>query len=256
MIGKNEIIYFIVAVILIVGIVTALAIQNHKSAPRNEAYANFAQCINDSGAVFWGAFWCPHCAQQKAIFGDSANLLPYKECSERDRSLKQICRDEYITGFPTWRFENGLQCGGEIKGLVLAHLTNCAYPKYKGGESITSVDAFEEIFLSAAKNNLQRQVQLGQSTISEIEAELKEFEDGVRKLFEERFGYSIEESKDPLEVAELFATSNCHNTEDLKEAFRKQELLNILDERDVDVGDVGGEENNGEINIEQNSPAN
>ena len=45
---------------------------------------DFAKCLGDKGAIFYGAFWCPHCQAQKALFGKSAKLLPYIECSTPD----------------------------------------------------------------------------------------------------------------------------------------------------------------------------
>jgi len=36
-------------------------------------YDTLAQCIADSGAKFYGAFWCPHCQNQKQAFGSAAN---------------------------------------------------------------------------------------------------------------------------------------------------------------------------------------
>jgi thiol-disulfide isomerase/thioredoxin len=29
----------------------------------------FAECLKSKGAVFYGAFWCPHCQDQKKLFG-------------------------------------------------------------------------------------------------------------------------------------------------------------------------------------------
>jgi len=40
-------------------------------------YDTFAQCLGEKGAKFYGAFWCPHCQAQKAIFGKSKEFLPY-----------------------------------------------------------------------------------------------------------------------------------------------------------------------------------
>jgi hypothetical protein len=31
-------------------------------------YDLFAQCLKDKDAKFYGAFWCPHCQNQKAMF--------------------------------------------------------------------------------------------------------------------------------------------------------------------------------------------
>lgn len=89
----------------------------------------FAQCITDSGAKFYGAFWCPHCQNQKALFGRSAKLLPYIECSTPDgREQLPVCRDANVTGYPLWEFKNGERVPGEVPLEVLAEKTQCALP--------------------------------------------------------------------------------------------------------------------------------
>lgn len=68
-------------------------------------YDEFATCLKDSGTKFFGTFWCPHCRNQKAMFGKSAKLLPYIECSTANgQGTLQICKDANITGYPTWVF--------------------------------------------------------------------------------------------------------------------------------------------------------
>jgi thiol-disulfide isomerase/thioredoxin len=63
----------------------------------------FAQCLKDKEVIFYGAFWCPHCQRTKAMFGVSAKLLPYVECSTPDgKGQNQICVDKQITNYPTW----------------------------------------------------------------------------------------------------------------------------------------------------------
>lgn len=91
---------------------------------------SFAQCLTDSGAHFYGAFWCPHCQRQKALFGKSKDLLPYIECSTPDGNGKtQVCIDAGITGYPTWEFANGERMSGEIPLATLAEKTSCALPQ-------------------------------------------------------------------------------------------------------------------------------
>ncbi len=69
------------------------------------SYDTFAQCIKDSGAKFYGAFWCPHCREQKALFGKSAVNLPYVECSSADgNSQLPVCKERKIEKYPTWFF--------------------------------------------------------------------------------------------------------------------------------------------------------
>ena len=52
----------------------------------------------------YGAYWCPHCQQQKEIFGTAANRLPYIECSPDGQNAPQAgeCRDAHIQSYPTW----------------------------------------------------------------------------------------------------------------------------------------------------------
>ncbi len=90
----------------------------------------FAQCLGEKGAAFYGAFWCPHCQNQKAMFGNSENLLPYVECSTPDgQKQTQVCIDKGIKGYPTWEFKDGSRLEGEIPLETLAAKTACALPK-------------------------------------------------------------------------------------------------------------------------------
>lgn len=90
-------------------------------------YDALAQCISDSGAKFYGAFWCPHCQKQKTMFGKSAKLLPYVECSTADgKSQNDVCKEAGIQGYPTWVFTDGVQASGEVPLQNLADKTNCS----------------------------------------------------------------------------------------------------------------------------------
>jgi len=65
--------------------------------------SEFTQCLADKDAIFYGAFWCPHCQEQRRMFGKSVELLPYEECSTPDgQGQLQICVDEGIQQYPTW----------------------------------------------------------------------------------------------------------------------------------------------------------
>lgn len=89
---------------------------------------DFAQCLSDSGAKFYGAFWCPHCQQQKTLFKESKKL-PYIECSTPDGEGQTfVCTKEGITGYPTWKFTDGTELTGEQEFAVLAEKTGCEAP--------------------------------------------------------------------------------------------------------------------------------
>jgi uncharacterized membrane protein/glutaredoxin len=63
-----------------------------------------AMHLSKSGAKMYGAFWCPHCKQQKSYFGASAARLPYVECSPDGQNAPQSkeCADAGIKSYPTW----------------------------------------------------------------------------------------------------------------------------------------------------------
>jgi hypothetical protein len=68
------------------------------SSSQQQALANH---LKTRGAVFYGAWWCPACTQQKALFGKEAGArLPYVECTDASGSAR--CSAAGIRAFPTW----------------------------------------------------------------------------------------------------------------------------------------------------------
>ncbi len=116
---------FLGIIIGLVVLIGGLVIMNSKTPGQ---YDEFAQCISDSGAKFYGAYWCPHCAAQKQMFGKSAKKLPYIECSNQDQSQTQICIDHNVESYPTWEFTNGTRVTGEQSFEYLASQTGCTVP--------------------------------------------------------------------------------------------------------------------------------
>jgi len=92
-------------------------------------YADFAQCLADEEATFFGAFWCPACEEQKRLFGRAEGSLPYEECSTPDRQGQlQVCIDEGITSYPTWEFADGERAQGVVSLEDLSEKTGCDLP--------------------------------------------------------------------------------------------------------------------------------
>jgi len=101
------------------------ASERNASTPEYDA---FAQCLSDAGAKFYGAFWCPHCEEQKDMLKNSPKL-PYIECSTLDgESQTQVCIDEKIVGYPTWKFADGSELSGTQELTTLGEKTNCVLP--------------------------------------------------------------------------------------------------------------------------------
>lgn len=91
-----------------------------------------AEHLTNSNAKFYGASWCPHCAEQKKLFDGSVDRLPYVECSPGGPNAPQaqVCRDKDIESYPTWII-NGQRYTGVQPLDTLAQLTNF---QYQGGK--------------------------------------------------------------------------------------------------------------------------
>lgn len=64
----------------------------------------FAKALKDSGARFFGADWCPFCTEQKALFQDGAQFLPFVEMTNPDRTRNATAIAQNVTTYPTWEF--------------------------------------------------------------------------------------------------------------------------------------------------------
>ncbi len=129
---KQTTIFFSVIIVLILGSIVTFLLNNGKdlSGKMPGKYDTFAQCLKDKGAIFYGAFWCPHCKAEKALFGSSVKLLPYVECSTSDaKDQTQACKDKKIESYPTWEFVDGSRLNGEIPLDKLAEKTQCVLPQ-------------------------------------------------------------------------------------------------------------------------------
>jgi hypothetical protein len=113
---KNKAIKFSLFVVGVVIVVGGIGFISNKQAP--SPYTEFAQCLRESGTKFFGAFWCPHCQAQKAMFGSAKSMLPYVECSNTDRSQTPVCIDAKIESYPTWTFAKGINLTEDSQPIV------------------------------------------------------------------------------------------------------------------------------------------
>jgi uncharacterized membrane protein/glutaredoxin len=83
-----------------------------------------AQHLAKTDAKFYGASWCPHCKEQKKMFGAAADRLPYVECSLQGPGGPQapICKTMNIQSYPTWII-NGRRHEGVLMPEELAKLS-------------------------------------------------------------------------------------------------------------------------------------
>src|SRR5438094_5631866 len=118
----------IVITVLLVGAAFALAayLGFRKRASRLDA---FAQCLSAKQAKMYVAYWCPHCADQKEIFGRSFRYISYVECGvPGSRDEAKLCVDAGVKHFPTWQFGDGERREGTQPLQALGEKTGCGLP--------------------------------------------------------------------------------------------------------------------------------
>ena len=96
----------------------------------NPSKIALAEHLTKSGVVMYNAYWCPHCHDQKEIFGQEATLrLVLVECAEDGQnSQRKLCETKGITGFPSWELNGNIESG--MKSLEeLANSTNYLGPR-------------------------------------------------------------------------------------------------------------------------------
>jgi uncharacterized membrane protein len=74
-----------------------------------------ARHLRQIGAKEYGAYWCPHCHDQKMLFGkEAAKIIDYFECDPRGQNSRaEKCQavGANIKGFPTWEIQGQFYSG-------------------------------------------------------------------------------------------------------------------------------------------------
>ena len=86
---------------------------------------NFAKYLNDNNVVMYSAYWCPHCNDQKQLFGKkAAEELLIVECAKDGKNNQyKLCQEKGIEGFPSWEINNQIY-SGTMSLNELAKMTN------------------------------------------------------------------------------------------------------------------------------------
>jgi hypothetical protein len=89
----------------------------------------FAQCLKSKGAKMYGAWWCPHCQEQKDLFGFAFQYVNYTECSpEGEHTMNDTCKQAGVKSYPTWQYPDGSRTEGTQPLATLAQKTGCKLP--------------------------------------------------------------------------------------------------------------------------------
>jgi uncharacterized membrane protein/glutaredoxin len=101
------------------------------AAVSGEAELQLAQHLKEVGATMYGAWWCPHCHDQKELFGrPAAKVFPYVECAADGQNPQpELCRSkEGVKGFPTWEINGEFYSGTQTLD-TLADLSDYQGPR-------------------------------------------------------------------------------------------------------------------------------
>ncbi|MDO8516109.1 MAG: hypothetical protein Q7S28_02565 [bacterium] len=92
--------------------------------------ATFAACLKGKGVVFYGELDCDFCQEQKKLFTDGTERLPYVECNTPDGKYQtDFCGKKNIEYYPTWDFADSSRITGMQTLKALSEKTGCALPK-------------------------------------------------------------------------------------------------------------------------------
>lgn len=89
------------------------------------AEVELAKHLTATGAKKYGAFWCPHCFEQKQLFGKEAFAeINYFECDPNgENPQREACLAAGIQSFPTWEIDGKFYPGTKT-AEELAKLSN------------------------------------------------------------------------------------------------------------------------------------
>ena len=101
--------------------------------PRVSAAANrldiFAKCLSAKKAKMYGLYWCPHCAEQKEIFGSAFQYVQYVECGvPGTKKETEECKAAGVLKFPTWEFSDHSRKEAVMQLDALSKQTGCPVP--------------------------------------------------------------------------------------------------------------------------------
>ena len=87
------------------------------------AIIELATCLTNNGATFYGTERCPHCKDQKRLFGEAMSQVNYIDCDQNG----PVCQWAWVKGYPTWIFADGWELVGMQTLEALAVKAGCSF---------------------------------------------------------------------------------------------------------------------------------
>ena len=121
----NKIIPQLITLLVVVLIFGFFTLFDSETPPGE--YDEFASCLTEKGFKMFGSYWCPHCLDQKEMFGNSWEKVNYIECSLPNRAGQTVaCTAEGIESYPTWETGDGTRLLGVQSFGSLSELSGCS----------------------------------------------------------------------------------------------------------------------------------
>jgi hypothetical protein len=121
--SKKALLYVVIVVLFAGAFFAGRYYKDHK-------YDSFARCLASKNAKMYGLYWCPHCADQKEMFGASFRNVLYVECAMKDKpgELAPACKAAGVKLFPSWQFAGEQPREGVLSLEALSDKTGCSLP--------------------------------------------------------------------------------------------------------------------------------
>ena len=121
--SKKPLLYVVILILFAGAFFAGRYYKDHK-------YDSFARCLASKNAKMYGLYWCPHCADQKEMFGASFRNVPYVECAMKDKpgELAPACKAAGVKLFPSWQFAGEQAREGVLSLGALSDKTGCSLP--------------------------------------------------------------------------------------------------------------------------------
>lgn len=108
---------FLISIIVLSACSSSSDYTSIKATPEVE---NLASCLTENGAVMYGTLWCPHCNEQKKLFGSAFENIVFVDCDKNTNA----CMDANVRAYPTWII-NDTQYTGTQQLYNLAKISGC-----------------------------------------------------------------------------------------------------------------------------------
>ena len=115
--------YWSVFAVLLCGVLAGCSSTSQESSVTSPAVADLASCLTKNGAVFYGTEWCPHCKEQKRLFGNALSGVNYVDCDAN----KMACSNAWVQWYPTWVFADGSKLVWTQQLDALASKAGCTF---------------------------------------------------------------------------------------------------------------------------------